>query len=116
MIAPITAGLAAMTPEPARPKDAAGAAKQFEALLIAQMLKHAHESSPGSQGEDGDSTGETMWDMAAQQFAQVLAEGGGLGLARMIAPSLLPAPAPGSDDTLAVPLGSRPTTRASGSP
>jgi Rod binding domain-containing protein len=68
-----------------KPKNAAEAAKQFEALLIAQMLRTARESA-NTGGED--STGETMFDLAGQQFAQMLANNGGLGLAKMISAGL----------------------------
>lgn len=66
------------------PKNAAEAAKQFEALLIAQMLRTAHESSSGSLDDEQDSSEDTMFDVAGQQFAQVLANNGGLGLAKMV--------------------------------
>ncbi len=56
-----------------------GAAKQFEALMIAQMLRTARENT-----EDQDSSGSTMLDMADQQFSQVLANNGGLGLAKLV--------------------------------
>lgn len=65
----------------------AEAATQFEALLLGQMLRSAH-SGAGLDGEQQDSASETMWDMGAQQFAQVLAKSGGLGIGRMIASSL----------------------------
>jgi Rod binding domain-containing protein len=77
----LTAGVTAPLPggDPAgKPKNAAEAAQQFEALLIGQMLRAAH-----AEGEQ-DSAGDTMWDMAAQQFARVLSKNGGLGLAQMI--------------------------------
>jgi Rod binding domain-containing protein len=70
-----------------KPKNAAEAAKQFEALLIAQMLRTAHESNAGSL-DGGDSSSDAMYDVAGQQFAQVLANNGGLGLAKMIAQGL----------------------------
>jgi Rod binding domain-containing protein len=63
----------------AKPKTAPEAAQQFEALLLGQMLQAAH-TADGEQ----DSSSETMWDLAAQQFAQVLAKHGGVGMARMI--------------------------------
>jgi Rod binding domain-containing protein len=78
-----TASLGA--PEQPKPKNAAEAAKQFEALMIAQMMRSARESV--SSGEH-DSTGETMFDLAGQQFAQMLANNGGFGLAKMIAAGL----------------------------
>lgn len=65
--------------EPPTPKNADEAAGQFEALLLTQMLRAAR-----SEADQEDSTMDTMWDMAAQQFAQVMADAGGLGLARMI--------------------------------
>ncbi len=72
----------------AKPKNGAEAAKQFEALLIAQMLRTAHESA-GDSLDDGDSSSaDTMFDVAGQQFAQVLANNGGLGLAKMITAGL----------------------------
>ncbi len=51
-----------------------GAAKQFEALMIAQMLRTAREDT-----EAGNSSSSTMLDVADQQFSQVLANNGGLG-------------------------------------
>jgi Rod binding domain-containing protein len=56
-----------------------GAAKQFEALMIAQMLRTARENT-----EDQDSSGSTMLDLADQQFSQVMANNGGLGLAKLV--------------------------------
>ncbi len=56
-----------------------GAAKQFEALMIAQMLRTAREDT-----EDGNSSSSTMLDVADQQFSQVLANNGGLGLAKLV--------------------------------
>lgn len=81
-LSPISAAPEAAEATP-KPKDAAEAAQQFEALLLGQMLKDVHASE-----ESEDATGETMWDMAAQQFAQVLSKNGGLGLAKLIASGL----------------------------
>lgn len=72
-------------PEAGKPKDAADAARQFEALMIGEMLRSAREAE---SDEEKDSTGSTMLDMADQQFAKMLADHGGLGLATMIAKSL----------------------------
>jgi Rod binding domain-containing protein len=71
------------TPNEAKPKNAKEAATQFEALLIAQMLRSARES-----GAEEDSTASTMFDVAGQQFAKMLSENGGLGLAKVIAKGL----------------------------
>jgi len=66
-------------------EDAAGAAQQFEALLLGQMLRSAREESAD---DDDDNASATMYDVADQQFSQLLAQNGGLGLARMIAGGL----------------------------
>jgi Rod binding domain-containing protein len=66
-----------------KPKNAAEAAQQFEALLLGQMLKDSQVSE-----ESEDPTADTMRDMATQQFAQVLSKNGGLGLAKLIASGL----------------------------
>jgi Rod binding domain-containing protein len=79
-IAAISPGQA---PESPKPKDAGEAAKQFEALLIGQMLRSAHES-----GDDEDPTNDTMSDLAAQNFSQVMADNGGFGLAKLIVQGL----------------------------
>ena len=80
----------AAPPGELRPKNAAQAAKQFEALMIAQMLRTAHESSSGSLDGDSSASGDTMFDVAGQQFAQILANNGGLGLAKTILQGLQP--------------------------
>ncbi|HEV1284592.1 MAG TPA: rod-binding protein [Bryobacteraceae bacterium] len=72
--------IGAMMPAmPAPSTKVEGAAKQFEALMIAQMLRTARENT-----EDQDSSGSTMLDMADQQFSQVLANNGGFGLAKLV--------------------------------
>jgi Rod binding domain-containing protein len=80
--------LSAITPPMSGPTTAAptkveGAAKQFEALMIAQMLRTAREDT-----EDSSSSASTMLDVADQQFSQVLANNGGLGLAKLIVKGL----------------------------
>lgn len=74
--------ISALTPatlNTASPTKVEGAAKQFEALMIAQMLRTARENT-----EDQDSSASTMLDVADQQFSQVLANNGGLGLAKLV--------------------------------
>lgn len=78
----------AITPDVAtskNPKKLEEAAKGFESLMIAQMMKSARESSGGGWLSDGDETGEdSSMGMAEQQFAQQMANSGGLGLAKMV--------------------------------
>jgi Rod binding domain-containing protein len=65
-----------------------GAAQQFEALLMGQILRSARQGSTGWLGGDEDSSGECATDFAEQQFAAVLAQQGGLGLASLISKGL----------------------------
>ena len=70
-----------------RPKDDPAkivkAATDFEALLLAQILKAARA------GDDQNQDSTTMIDLGEQQFAQVLATNGGLGIARMVTAGLI---------------------------
>ena len=76
---------------PDKPKDLGAAAKSFEALLIGQILKSVSESPSGGgwmgTGEE-DQTGSQALAIAQEQFAQALAAGGGLGLAKMVTRSV----------------------------
>jgi Rod binding domain-containing protein len=65
------------------PKKIADAAKQFESILINQMLQTARASS-----EDSDAQDSAVSDYSQQQFAQALAERGGLGIAKMVVAGL----------------------------
>ncbi len=62
------------------------AATDFEALLIAQMLKSARESGGGMTGDadEEDETNSTMVELGEQQLAQALSSSGGLGIAKMV--------------------------------
>ena len=72
--------------EPAQILDTA---KQFEALLLAEMLKSMREASDGGWlGGDGDPAGDSALALAQEQFAQALAQGGGLGLSNLVAAGL----------------------------
>jgi Rod binding domain-containing protein len=66
------------------------AARQFEALLIAQLIRSARESS-GSEGWLGageDQTASSAMELAEEQFAQALSAQGGMGLAGLIVSGL----------------------------
>ena len=81
---------AALPAAASKPQDSAkihDAAQQFEALLMGQILRSARESS-GWLGDDSDPSAECATDYAEQQFAAVLAQQGGLGLAGLIAKGL----------------------------
>ena len=66
------------------------AAQQFEALLLGQMLRAERESGSGWLGGGEDSSAECVTDYAEQQFAAVLAQNGGLGIATLVAKGLTP--------------------------
>lgn len=80
---------AATTAKADTPEKVRDAAQQFEALLIGQILRSARQSGSGWLGGE-DSSAECATDYAEQQFAAVLAQKGGLGLADMIAKGLKP--------------------------
>jgi Rod binding domain-containing protein len=60
------------------------AAQQFESLLLAQILKSAHDDSEGWLGTGEDQAGSSAMSIAEEQLAQALSNRGGLGLAGLI--------------------------------
>lgn len=66
------------------------AATEFEALLIAQMLKSTRESGGGMTGDadEQDETNSTVLELGEQQLAQALSSSGGLGIANMVVTGL----------------------------
>jgi peptidoglycan hydrolase FlgJ len=80
--------------EPAKIRDAA---REFEAVLIEQMLRGARAAGSGEwMGED--QTGSALSEMAEQQFARALSAGGGLGLAKLVMAGLEQRPGAGVTD------------------
>lgn len=63
-------------------------ARQFETLLIEEVIKSARSAGSGWLGEDADDTSESVAQMGEQFLAQALASGGGFGLAAQFAPLL----------------------------
>ncbi len=68
----------------AQPRNVGEAAKQFEALLLGQMLKLARGDEAGWLGSGEDASASSAIEMAEQFLAQSLADKGGLGLAKMV--------------------------------
>ena len=65
------------------------AAKQFEALMIGQVLKSAHASSAdGWLGTGDDPSSDMTMELAEQQLAQALSARGGLGIAKLVTKNL----------------------------
>ncbi len=76
----------------AAPKDdpvkVAESAKQFEALLIGQMMKSMRDSEGGWLGTGEDESASSAMEYAQENFAQSLANSGGLGLASLVVKGL----------------------------
>jgi Rod binding domain-containing protein len=65
------------------------AARQFEALLLAQLLRASREAgSDGWLGTGEDQAASSAMGLAEEQFAQALSAQGGLGLASLIVSGL----------------------------
>jgi peptidoglycan hydrolase FlgJ len=84
----ISSVLPADTTKPQAPEKVRDAAQQFEALLMGQILRSARQSGSGWLGGGEDASAECATDYAEQQFAAVLAQQGGLGLAGLITQGL----------------------------
>ena len=80
-------GAAPPKDDPAKVKDAA---HQFEALLIGQMMKGMQDSEGGWLGTDEDDASSSAMQYAQEMFAQSMASGGGLGIAKLVAQGLTP--------------------------
>ena len=71
------------------PKRVEEAARQFESLLIAQLLRTAREAGgAGWMGTGDDPTASSAMEMAEEQFAKALTAAGGIGLSRMVVEGL----------------------------
>ena len=69
-----------------QPQRIAAAAREFEAVLIEQMLKETRSGS--GLGDEQDQAGSALREMADQQFARVIAGQGGLGITKVLVQSL----------------------------
>ena len=94
MISPVaSAAPDALAPTAHGANDAAkikDAARQFEALLIGQMLKSMHDSEGGWLGTGDDEAGSSAMEYAQEMFAQSLSANGGLGMASLVMKGLKP--------------------------
>ncbi len=71
------------------PNKVRAAASDFEALLLAQLLRSARESaSLDGSGTEADKSSDSIMDFAEQQFGSILARAGGLGIANLVATGL----------------------------
>jgi flagellar protein FlgJ len=65
-----------------------GAAQDFEALLLGQMLHSMREEGSGWLGTGDDDASATAFGFGEDQLAKALTKGGGVGLAKVIASGL----------------------------
>jgi Rod binding domain-containing protein len=76
----------------AQPKDSPekilNAAKQFESLLVAQMMKSMTDNEGGWLGTGDDQSSSAAMEYGQEAFAQAMSANGGLGLAKMVASGL----------------------------
>jgi|YelNatPaOPRAMG01_1025707.scaffolds.fasta_scaffold03371_16 Rod binding domain-containing protein len=78
-------------PAPKRaPDPMEDAARQFEALLVAQILKSAIPSDSSFLGEQDDQAGDHAIQFAMEELGRAIALGGGLGLTQLILQGLRP--------------------------
>lgn len=64
-------------------------ARQFEAVLLRQILKAVHQTGIKGMSEDGAATNDIYFDMMNYHLADKIAHAGGLGLASTIEAQLL---------------------------
>ena len=81
---PLVMEAGAALPPDKKPAKLAEAARQFEALMIGELLKSADGDKAGWVGDDADNASETAMGMAQTQLAQAIASRGGFGLASTI--------------------------------
>jgi Rod binding domain-containing protein len=75
------------TPD-ASPTKAQTAAKDFESILIGQMLHSVRENGSSWLGTGDDDASATAFGLGEDELAKALSASGGLGLARVIASGL----------------------------
>ena len=72
---------------PAKEKQS-GAAKDFEALLIDQILRSSREEDSGWLGTGDDDSSSTAFGLGEEELAKAMAAAGGFGLQKLIASGL----------------------------
>jgi Rod binding domain-containing protein len=60
------------------------AAQDFEALLLANLLRGMQQAFSAVPGESSDAGSDNLRDLATQSLASALAASGGIGIARLI--------------------------------
>jgi len=70
------------------PEKILNAARQFESLLVSQLMKSMQDSDGGWLGTGDDQSSSSAMEYGEEAFAQAMSANGGLGLANMIASGL----------------------------
>jgi Rod binding domain-containing protein len=65
-------------------RDVAGAAREFEAMLIGELLNTAFSPESVSMGGEADSSSSTMLEFGREHLSRMIATGGGFGLAKLV--------------------------------
>lgn len=97
--APILASTPSLPSSGSSPASIRDAARQFESLLIEELLKLSHDAdSSGWLGTDNDDSGQTGLEFGEEQLSRMIAQSGGLGLSGMIETGLRRAAAKSTPD------------------
>lgn len=70
-------------------KDPVVAAKEFEAMFVAQMLQHMFSQIPTDGIFGGGHAEETWRSMLVEEYGQIIAKSGGIGVAEQLQRELL---------------------------
>lgn len=89
MIAPVSAGPPAIPAAGSEREQLAAAARQFEAILVRQMLAAARSTDFGGDDLFGGDGEQTFREMRDAEFARLASESGALGLAARIEAQLV---------------------------
>jgi Rod binding domain-containing protein len=71
-----------------RPRTIAQAGQQFESLLIAELLRAAHDEGGSWLGSGEDGASGSAMSVAEESLAQALASQGGFGIGDLVTKSL----------------------------
>ncbi|HWQ56909.1 MAG TPA: hypothetical protein VN442_24690 [Bryobacteraceae bacterium] len=80
----VTPTAAAGMPQAPESGKLAAVARDFEALLVSELLKTARAAGSEAWLGGEDAAADSAFGLAEQQFSRAIADAGGLGLARLI--------------------------------
>ncbi len=85
-VSPVVSIPAATGADAAKQAKLAGAAQQFEAMMMQELLKpfSNRQDSWGIDSQDGDAGSDTMSSFGTEALAKAIAKNGGLGIAKQV--------------------------------